>query len=118
MQHDYLREEFILISSKVDARWPQAGRFKQLISERHSLDHLFTRICVPVLLTYESDTVAEHKTVSDKYREQLVEESERIHQQFSGKALPPLRIHLFLFPLANKKRLVSAMHRKLEGLQR
>ncbi len=51
MEHNYLREEFLLISSKIDRRWPHADKFEKLLSERNSLDTLFKCICIPVLLT-------------------------------------------------------------------
>jgi len=118
MKRDYLREEFILISSKVDSRWPHADKFKKLLSERNSLDTVFKRICIPVLLTYESKTVSSFNKVSEEYQKALLEEVKNIYQKFSSKKLPEVRIHLFLFPLADKDRLVSALQDKLEGLQR
>lgn len=117
-QNDYLRGEFILIAGKIDASWPHAEQIKSLLSERKSLDAIFSHICIPVLLTYESDVVATHKAVCEAYNEALVREVEDLYQRFAGKTLPDLRVHLFLVPIGNKDKLVEALQRKLEGLQR
>lgn len=118
MGHDYLREEFILISSKVDPRWPHAKKFEKLLSERNSLDNVFKCICIPVLLTYESKAVLSFNEVSAEYKDALLEEVTSIYKKFSSNELPKVRIHLFLFPLADKDLLVSTLQKKLEGLQR
>ena len=36
-QQDYLRAEFLLISGKIDPKWPHAGKIKNLLSDRRSL---------------------------------------------------------------------------------
>jgi hypothetical protein len=116
--HDYLRSEFILISGKIDDNWPHAQQVKRLMGERISLDKVFEQICIPVLLTYESNTISEHKVDSDLFKDALVEEVESLYKRFTSKPLPPLKIHLFLIPLGDKSKLVDILNKKLEGLQR
>lgn len=117
-ERDYLRDEFILIASKVDARWKHAEAFRQLISERTSLDAIFARTCIPVMLTYESPTVAEFDRLCDEYRAAILEELQDAHKKFAERSLPDLRVHLFLVPLHKKDTLVSVLQAKLQGLQR
>lgn len=117
-QNDYLRTEFSLVSSKIDPAWEHAKEIEKLISKRTSLDKVFERICVPILLTYESETVSSFSEVSDECREALELEISEIHTKFAGKKLPAVKIHLFLIPLGSKEKLLDALHEKLEGLQR
>lgn len=114
---DYLRSEFILIGNKLDLRWQHAPAVKDLISGRRSLDEVFLRVCIPALVTYESECVVANRIVTQEFRAALSEEIQSIHEHFSGRTLPDLRIHLFLVPLHNKEALVSLMHDKLKGLQ-
>ena len=88
------------------------------MSERKSLDDVFSRICVPILLTYESDAITKHSTNSDEFKKMLADELEQLYQHFSNKDLPAVKIHLFLVPIADKDKLVKTLHEKLEGLQR
>jgi hypothetical protein len=57
---EFLRGEFALILNKIDEAWPFADRLKLLLDPATSLDQVFDRLRVPVLLTYDSETVAGH----------------------------------------------------------
>lgn len=116
--HDYLKNEFILIGNKIDSRWKNAEAVHDLINGRKSLDQVFERVCIPALLTYESDCIAANSRVCEEFYSALCEEMEVLHQKFAEKELPEVRIHLFLVPLHKKGELVRILHDKLEGLQR
>ena len=115
---EWLREEFILIDSKIDPKWKHAGTLKRLISKRTSLDVIFKRICIPVLLTYDSKCVNQHSEVTESFTVALKSEFEEIYAEFKDHKLPALRVHLFLIPLACKKDLVGILQYILEGRQR
>ncbi|HWA25582.1 MAG TPA: DUF1837 domain-containing protein [Lacunisphaera sp.] len=51
---EYLRDEFLLIKGKIDPNWPHAAELDQLLSSNTSLDVIFSKACVPVLLTYDT----------------------------------------------------------------
>ena len=114
---DYLRNEFLLIDNKIDPQWAHADKIKQLISERTTLDAVFERACIPAMITYESKCVAEHDRLTEEFGNALNLELSAIYENFSGRDLPDIRIHLFLVPLHKKQPLVELLHRKLEGLQ-
>lgn len=115
---DYLREEFILIDSKIDPGWQHAQELRKLISNRTSLDTVFKRACFPVLLTYESGCIDTYREMSGQFVAGLKDEFEQAYTQFIHRDLPPVRVHLFLVPLKNKALLVKTLQEKLEGLQR
>lgn len=114
----YLRDEFVLIGTKLDPRWKHSERVKELINRRKSLDEVFTRLCIPALVTYESGCVASHSKVCTAFKDQLKEEMAGIAANFGAAKLPEIRIHLFLVPLHEKQTLVKLLHDKLEGMQR
>lgn len=117
-ERDYLRNEFILIGTKLDSRWKHSETVRELINHRKSLDEVFTRLCIPALITYESACVAGHQKVTDDFKKLLESELRAIVQKFGKAKLPDLRIHLFLVPLHEKEALVKLLHAKLEGMQR
>lgn len=117
-ERDYLRQEFILIGGKLDSRWKHCDKVRDLISQRKSLDDVFTRLCIPALITYESACVASNSRLTEQFREALKAELRSIAANFGKATLPDLRIHLFLVPLHEKEVLVKLLHEKLEGLQR
>ncbi|RYY79062.1 MAG: DUF1837 domain-containing protein [Moraxellaceae bacterium] len=59
LETDYLRGEFILIANKIDSNWQHADLLKDLINKNKSLDEVFSKVCIPVLLTYNSKVVNE-----------------------------------------------------------
>jgi len=118
IDRDYLKDEFVLISSKIDDSWEHAGELKSLIAGRKSLDEVFKSVCIPVLLTYESSLVKSESSLTDEFKEKMNAELVHHHFIFTEKELPDLKIHLFLVPLGEKQKLIDVLHSKLEGMQR
>lgn len=114
---EWLRREFILIDSKIDSNWQHAGELRTLINKRRSLDTVFNRICIPVLITYESICVNRHTEISEDFESALKTEWEAIYTQFVDNELPKLRVHLFLIPLDKKESLARILQDKLKGQQ-
>ncbi|MGN6367983.1 MAG: HamA C-terminal domain-containing protein [Phycisphaerae bacterium] len=123
LQTDYLRSEFMLITGKIDKEWPHASKLKNLLDPKTSLDQVFTRACIPVLLTYDSKCVRSHAACTPEYHADFVEEAARHHAAFAKKLReirPPInvRVHLFLLPLHTKEDLIKALDRKLKAWQK
>lgn len=118
LEHDYLKNEFILIAPKIDDNWEHANSLKKLISSKTSLDTVFKQVCIPVLLTYESDSVNAHTEMCKAFELAISVELNAIHKKFLDSGIPSIKIHLFLVPMGAKQLLIDALHSKLEGLQR
>lgn len=114
---DYLRDEFLFISNKIDPSWDHAPTLSRLLDPNTSLDDVFTRCVFPILLTYDSDTVASHRRHSDDYAQAIRQEFLAHHDRFRGSGLPSLRIYLLLLPLDTKQALVDQLHQRLEAAQ-
>lgn len=117
-QRDYLRDEFLLIAGKIDDQWPHAEELNTLLSPNTSLDQVFESVCIPVLLTYDSACIANHRKVTDEYVTEFQEEIMRHYETFRKKDLPGnVLIRLFLMPLEHKVELIAELDRKLRGWQ-
>lgn len=119
LEANFLRKEFILIGNKLDERDSYTAAVQRLISERTSLDTIFERVCIPVLLTYESSAVEQHIAATNDYIREFCGEIAQHFAKFREKAenLPPVRIHLFLLPIEDKENLIAALHAKLKAWQ-
>ncbi len=117
-QIDFLRDEFVAIRNKLDGEWAHAESLRALVARERSMDEVFTRLCIPVLLTYESPAVGSHIEVSEAYVTEFTTELESAWESFSEK-LPeiPVRVCLFLLPIADKATLVNEMHDGLRHAQ-
>jgi hypothetical protein len=117
-QTDYLRGEFALITNKIDGRWPHAAALKTLLDPNTSLDKVFKRACIPVLLTYDSSVVGRFSECNGPYAKAFKAEILKHHKSFTSQNLPSgIRIHLFLLPLEEKKKLIAILDRKLKKWQ-
>ncbi|MFL5339439.1 MAG: DUF1837 domain-containing protein [Gemmataceae bacterium] len=117
-KRDYMRDECAFIAKKIDPAWPHAARLKALLHRNTSMDKIFAAVCIPVLLTYESATIAAHNAVSAAFKSDLAGEVRKHHRSFCSKTLPTnVKIHLFLIPLGVKEELVKAFDRRLRSHQ-
>lgn len=115
---DYLRREFQAIVNKIDDSWPYSDRLKKLLDLNTSLDQVFDSTCVPVLLTYDSESVNGFEEASEAFRVEFEKEVRAAHKEFAAKSLPStVQICLFLTPLGSKEKLISELHERLKAWQ-
>lgn len=118
LDKSYLRDEFLLIKGKIDNSWPHAAELKKLLDPNVSLDDVFDRVVIPVLLTYESDAVKSFDVCSNEYQNVFETEIMSNYEKFSSKKIPKeVVINLFLMPLKNKKELANKLDGKLKTWQ-
>jgi hypothetical protein len=116
---DWLKQEFVAVARKLDARWPHAAALDKLLRSRRCLAELEPRIRVPVLLTYESGVVDAHGSCNASYSAQLAAEAVALRERFGDRKLPKdVRIELLLLPMHLKADLVKALDTKLRAWHR
>lgn len=115
---DYLRSEFTAICNKLDTSWSECQDLKDFLDKNESLDKIFKRLCIPVLLTYDSKVTGSFTESSKEYREKIEAELRKYWKSFASKDLPKtVVIKLFLLPLSTKKELQKAFDSALKACQ-
>jgi hypothetical protein len=115
---DWLRDECMLITNRLDPKWPFSVALRKLISERQTLDRLFRAIRIPVLLTYESKCIGAHNSEDPPYPESFATELREIYDRFAARDLPTkVVLDLILVPLLDKAAFVTELDRKLRIVQ-
>lgn len=115
----YVKNEFITISNKIDNNWEHAEKLKDLLDPSTSLDDVFDKTCIPVLLTYDSKITGKHSTYCEEYITEIESELVHFHNKFcSDLGDFPLTVHLFLLPLQSKKDLITTLEDKLKTWQK
>lgn len=113
----YLRTEFAAIWRKVDPDHPHRATLERLLAGNVTMDEVFTRLCIPVLLTYDSSTVAAHKRTDGIYEAAISAEFDKHHGRFRTANLPDeVKIILILLPMNNKAKLIERFDAKLKGM--
>ncbi len=119
---NYLKNEFLLIRGKIDADSPHGKALDKLLSPNTSLDVVFKRVCVPILLTYDSDCLKSFRKCTDEYtdafKKEIIEYYDYFSKKLAAKKFPEeIRFHLFLLPLSTKAALIKALDKKLRTWQ-
>jgi hypothetical protein len=127
LETDYLRSEFLLIKNKIDPSWPEANSLKELLKESVSLDDVFQRACIPVLLTYDSAVVQSSSKANQEYLDNIRAEVSAAYKKMRTKLKKeyeerfsetlPITVHVILIPLKDKVALISALDTRLKALQ-
>lgn len=127
LETDYLKTEFLLINNKIDPKWPEAESLQKLLAENTSLDKIFKRACIPILLTYESNvTKNSYETgavyldsIRDEMRSEYVKMRYKLDEAYQSrfKEKLPLTVHVILIPLSEKKALIAALDTRLKAMQ-
>ncbi|RCV86860.1 DUF1837 domain-containing protein [Billgrantia montanilacus] len=114
-ERDYLRDEFVAITNKIDETWPHSERLKKLLDENASLDDVFDSVAIPVLLTYDSKTINGHKKITKAFEVEFEKEIRQNFDKFVEKEIPEcINVSLILLPLRSKEDLQSKLHGELQ----
>jgi hypothetical protein len=117
---DYLRNEFTLITNKLDKSAAQYELLSKLLDQNTSLDEVFDAACIPVLITYDSPTVKAHTKTDNAYKTAIHKEAVEILANFNKKSSNitlPIRLHIFMVPLHSKSAFISKIDKHLKALQ-
>ena len=119
LDSDYLRDEFALVASKIDDDHPHAPELRRLMHPNTSLDEVFDRVVIPVLITYDSSSTLRHTKVCSQYIADLEAEVRRIWLKLKNKLGTglPVAVRLFLVPLGDKAALQDALMTELHKWQ-
>lgn len=114
-KRDYLRDEFSAITNKIDQNWPSSEKLSKLLDSNTSLDEIFDSVTIPVLLSYDSDTVKSYDRITDEFKQDFSNEVNKHWHTFKNKNLPKsVEIVLILLPLKSKKDLQDKLHGELQ----
>jgi hypothetical protein len=113
--NDYLRSELAIVANKISDDHPHAAELKRLMHPNTSLDSIFKRIVIPVLIAYDSKATQNHTALCDEYLEALEAEARRAWISFRSKLDPklPVSVRLFLVPMGTKQALLEALNGEL-----
>lgn len=117
---EYLRNEFMLITNKLEKNASHYAALSKLLDPNTSLDEVFDAVCIPILMTYDSDALKLNTKGTKDYVQAIEAETKQIRARFFSK-LPtspfPVKLHLFVIPLNTKSDLISYLDTSLKGFQ-
>lgn len=118
--NNFLRKEFLAVSNKFDDDWEHSERLRELLDDNTSLDDIIQRLVMPVLLTYQSGAIANHRTSSGQFAADLVAEARSAWAAFKAELVLdfPVTIHLIVLPLEDTQKVRRLAHDTLRMYQK
>jgi len=118
LSDDFLRSEFMWLENKLPNSLPEIEEVRRLLNEATSLDEIFEILHVPVLLTYDSETVRGHSKTDLVYVAKFRSEVEKCHKKFCRRTSNKnVKIHLCLVPMHSKRELLDEFDAFLKSYQ-
>jgi Cap4 SAVED domain len=112
----FLATEKAMIFGHVGKDIPHRAEVIKLFKSQTSGDELLKMAVFPILITYESISVASFTEVSAEYINNLRAEVTNLRTYFGGRAKDlKLRFQLIFVPLGSKTDLVESFDKKLEA---
>jgi hypothetical protein len=112
LEAGFLTSEKVLLGGKVSSDTPGYDKLEWLFDRDTSLDEIFQRMVVPILIAYDSDHAAAFRD-DDSYNEALWEELRDFQIRFATGLPRALSVHCFYCPMDSKEALTAAFDRKL-----
>jgi hypothetical protein len=134
-RRNYLEDEFVLISDKIEDSWEHSKKLRKLLSinDKIKLSEVFDSVCFPILLTYNSVAIEEHKgcnfpkcnknkcatcVIAPSFVEAIETEIRENHNHFLSKCkFKKLKIYVFIVPIKSKSDLITNLDTKLKSWQ-
>ncbi|WP_186458501.1 HamA C-terminal domain-containing protein [Neorhizobium alkalisoli] len=112
----FINAEKAMIVGHITKDTPYYDQLVHLFLNQTSADKLFSKAVFPVLVTYESESIAGHISVCSELEEALKEEAEDISSKF-GELIKQygLKLQLILIPLLSKEELLHQFDTRLEA---
>lgn len=111
---EFLSAEKAMLFGHVGPDVPHRDAIVKLLKAQASGDQLLSVSTFPILIAYESHTVAHFKELSDTYAETLKREAAEMKAYFCERVSDlKLRFQLILVPLENKAEVVAHFDKKL-----
>ncbi len=109
-------EEFVVIKQHLDDELSVSSKVETLLSKATSLDNIKARICIPILVTYESGATGLHTRHDEGFIAALKGEIEPLITKFLDKAsgIEDVDVHMFFMPIKTKKDLITLFDRYLD----
>lgn len=113
---NFLNTEKAMIIGHIGHNIPRKEEITRLFKRQTSSDELLKISVFPVLIAYESNSVASFSELSDQYIKELELESEELRKYFSEQSKDvPLRFQLIFVPIESKSDVISKFDKRLES---
>lgn len=112
----FLKNQKLLLGPQISKNIPRYDEIRSLLSDKTSLDKLFSSAVFPICIACDSKAVNEHTAHTKLYIESIKKEITTLQVKLADSDLPSkIRIMLIYVPLKSKTALAAAFDKKLKS---
>lgn len=116
---NFMKTELALVAPKIDREAPFAIELLELIDKKTPLDHVFDVLHVPILVTFNSTSLAAHNSHCQAYADALEAETHDAWRKIAAElSIPPVVVHAIFVPLLDKQAFLRELHERLKLWQK
>lgn len=116
-----MQKELLVVRNHLDDSHPATRQAEELLSEYTSLDEIRAKLCVPILIAYQSEATGKHTSLSGAFLEDIEREVQNNIDVFLKKFTLDedlnVDIHVFFFPLHDKDKTIDIFKEHIDNLQ-
>jgi hypothetical protein len=116
-----MQKEFLTVRNHLDDKYPAKQQAERLLSEYTSLDEIRAKLCVPVMIAYESEATGRHDRANKAFLEAIEAELQTNIDAFLKKFKfdedLDVDIHVFFLPLRSKEKTLEMFKGHIDNLQ-
>ena len=116
-----MQKEFLTVHNHLDDNHPAKQKAEKLLSEHTSLDEIRAKLCVPVMIAYQSEVTGKHTKVDDAFLKDIEEEIQANIDDFLNAFKldedMDVDIHVFFMPVRNKDMTLEMFKGHIDSLQ-
>lgn len=116
-----MQKEFLTVRTHFDDKHPAKQQAEKLLSEHTSLDEIKAKLCVPVVIAYESEVTGRYTRADNTFLGALEAEIQGHIDTFLNKfkldADMDVDIHVFFMPLRDKDKTLEMFKEHIGSLQ-
>lgn len=105
-----IKDELSILEGNIDIQGEEAVKLEEFLNSGLSIDNM--KFKVPVLLTYDSNSVKSNNSICDEFRKQLTAELNDKYSTIEGKGFvisENIELHFILLPLEEVKKIKEAL---------
>jgi hypothetical protein len=114
LSNEFMKSEKIMLGGKVSPLTPGYKHIQWIFDQDTSLDEIFSRIVIPVLISYDSNA-CELYNDDLGYDKELEKELRKLDSLLEGRIKAGIDVMVFYFPMNTKERLQVSFDKKLSG---
>lgn len=117
IEENFLKREMEIVHKKISLDNEIGSKWKSKLSPGVSLDSILSKVILPLLCVYESDSIKKYTKRDDEFIRSLQDEIDGFLKNFKYKSEIKVEFHIVFVPIEDKDKLIKLFNEQLKKMQ-